>query len=95
LSVVIVLLALSAATASGYRVGQNAWIVLCGLWGITLTHMGLERFAAGKISRTSVTLDFFARIVRVCGMHIYCDGRTQAEHYDIRAVYRVGFANDL
>lgn len=46
LSVVIVLLALSAATASGLRFGQNAWIVLCGSWGMILTHISLKRFDA-------------------------------------------------
>jgi hypothetical protein len=45
-TVVMVLLALSAATAGGYRVGQNAWIVLCGLWGMTLTHVVLDSFGA-------------------------------------------------
>ena len=46
LPLVVMLLAFSAVTAVGYRVGQNAWIVLCGLWGIALAHVSTEMSSA-------------------------------------------------
>ncbi|MDZ3837323.1 MAG: hypothetical protein U0S49_08115 [Rhodospirillales bacterium] len=50
LSLVVSLLAFSAVTAVGYRVGQNAWIVLCGLWGMALAHVSMEMFGVKQRS---------------------------------------------
>jgi hypothetical protein len=68
-SFVTVLLAISATTAAGYRVGHNTWIVLCGLWGMTLTHVILQSFDAQNryvLLRLPRMLSLVAFLVAAC-----------------------------